>query len=127
MTTPQMRGSDRGSATVLMVAIIALVLVLALGLAALARSSHAQARAQGVADLAALAGARAQTDTGASPCPVAAAVVAEHGAHLRACTPESLTVLIEVSIAVESFPGRPARAHAAARAGPVGLPIPGEP
>ena len=83
--------SDRGSGTVLTLAVAGAVLVLAVGLALLVQAVAAHARAQSVADLSALAAARQlQRATFGVPgsvdaCTLAGEVAAHDGGRLSAC------------------------------------------
>ncbi|WP_369069647.1 Rv3654c family TadE-like protein [Kineococcus terrestris] len=120
-------GPDRGSGTVLVlalgcVALTALLLVLALGGAVVARH-----RAASAADLAALAAADVLLGrAGGEPCERAARVVTAHGAAapdaaapvLVACAPAADgSVLVRVAVPVSGPLGALGPARAAARAG----------
>ncbi|MGC0249219.1 Rv3654c family TadE-like protein [Pseudactinotalea sp. Z1748] len=104
-----------------MLGVVSVALVLALGLGALARSTHAQARAQGVADLAALAAAHEYARSGVPGCPVAARVAAWHQVQLTECRAVGPLVQVHVAVSLQPLPGWRTRAHAGARAGPVGI------
>ncbi|MGB2758265.1 MAG: Rv3654c family TadE-like protein [Acidimicrobiia bacterium] len=78
--------NERGSASVVLLAVVALALLVAVGIANLGLVSVGAQRAQRAADLAALAGAtRLSTDTPASACAIAEAFAQANGAHLLSC------------------------------------------
>lgn len=114
------RSGERGSATVLMLAVIVVALTLALAAAALARAAHARGTAQAAADLAAIAAATAaQRPVGGDPCAVAAHVAAQNGARLDRCAVlAGGDVELSTSVAVD-LGAFTATASAQARAGPV--------
>lgn len=66
--------NERGSATILMVAIIGAVMVICSAVLLVARLNTAVAWGSSIADLAALGGAHALNNLGTEPCPVAAEV-----------------------------------------------------
>lgn len=101
---------ERGSATVLVLGVVAVVLCLTVALAGLARAANLRGAAQAAADLAALAGAQSLV-AGGDPCAVAAEVARANGAELESCRPLP-GAHVEVST-------RKAEARARARAGPV--------
>lgn len=118
---------DRGSGTVLVLALAAVIVLVAGLLGLLAASFLAHARAQGAADLAALGAAErlqrqsvfteaADSPPGADgpPCALAGAVAEHNRARLVACRTEPAGI-VTVEVAVDS-PGGSARAQA--RAGP---------
>ncbi|GEL96824.1 Rv3654c family TadE-like protein [Cellulomonas terrae] len=108
-------GDDRGSGTVLLLALVAVVLVVAALLGLLGSAQLGRGRAQTAADLGALAGA-SQVLAGqpGDPCPVAAEVVRRNGARLSSCTHEGAGV-VTVRVVVRGAAGS---ATASARAGP---------
>lgn len=111
-----MRCDDRGSGTVLVLAIVVVATVLAMTLAGLGQVVVARARAQSAADLAALAAAshlRATSDAAAS-CVLADDVVARNSAVMSMCTDEG-TGVVGVTVTVSTVFGA---TSAAARAGP---------
>ena len=100
--TPPATG-ERGSATVVMVALVAAVLVLVGGLLTAAAVRGGVIRAQGAADAAALSGAAAVVGlVPGAPCARAAEVVAASRAVLAAC--ETAGGLVRVSVTVRSGP-----------------------
>jgi DNA topoisomerase-1 len=81
------RRSERGSVTVVTVAVLAVLLVFGLGLADLARVFVVAARAQAAADAAALAAAQSLAlPRGEDPSARAAEYATRNGASLRSCT-----------------------------------------
>lgn len=105
---------DRGSGTVLVLALVASALVLAGLLGLLASAQGARGRAQTAADLAALAGAHRALTGADGACAVAGQVAARNGARLDACR-QAPGAVVEV---VAGVPGVWGTATAAARAGP---------
>ncbi|MFC7404430.1 Rv3654c family TadE-like protein [Georgenia alba] len=114
---------QRGSGTVLGLALIALLLTATLVVVGLARAVHARGVAQTAADLGALAGATALHAGGAAePCAVAREVVSTNDAELVTCrvAGEDVEVGASVAVVAEGWPveGRELHARAEARAGP---------
>ena len=106
---------DRGSGTVLLLALVAVALVVAAMLGLLASAQLARGRAQSAADLGALAGAaRLLAGHAGDPCATAAQVVRRNHAALSSCTDEGAGV-VTVEVVVEGAAGS---ATASARAGP---------
>lgn len=110
---------DRGSATVLGAAVLAVAVVVGVLLAVVAGAVADRARARAAADLAALAAAHAvraglggevHQPPEAQPCAVARRTAIANGAHLAACTQ-----FRDGSVQVSAASGR---ATASARAGP---------
>ena len=119
MTGPVRPDRERGSATVLTLAVGCVALVAAMVLAGAAQAYAAGARAQGIADLAALAGA-AHAVRGEPGCAAARVVADRNGAQLLDCEPAPggfLRVRVRTTAAVVLLGG--GRADAEARAGPV--------
>lgn len=108
-------GSERGSATVLGVSIIAVSVLLVVVLAGLGGAQAARHRAQQAADLAALAAARSLTGGAVPACAAAAATAAAAGARLVDC--QVTWPMVDVAVSAPAPGG--GEAHAAARAGPV--------
>lgn len=110
--------SDEGSASVLMLAVAATLVVLAVALGLLAQATVGRARAQSVADLSAIAAARAAQRSsvvgvaGAEPCGLAAQVARHNGGTLTGCA-ESDGATVTVTATVPT-PVGPARATARA-------------
>ena len=108
------RSDDRGSGTVLLLALMAAVLVVAALLGLLATAQLARGRAQSAADLGALAGAAALRHGTGEACAVAGEVVRRNGARLSDCADDGSGV-VRVRVVVRAGVGD---ATAAARAGP---------
>ncbi|MGU3409994.1 Rv3654c family TadE-like protein [Microbacterium sp. M1A1_1b] len=101
MTTPDTR--DRGSATVVMVAVVAAVLVLSSSVLAAAAIRGAEVRAQGAADAAALSGAAALVGlVPGTPCSIAATVVVAAAESLASC--DTAGSVVRVAVTVRSGP-----------------------
>lgn len=112
---------DRGSMTVLMVAVIAGALVLAVLVGGLVRGITARGQAQAAADLGALAAGEVAAVGGGSACEVAQRVVQRNGAALAGCAVgDGGMVELATTVAVQPLPGWQETARATARAGPVG-------
>ncbi|NUU16080.1 flp pilus-assembly TadE/G-like family protein [Cellulomonas humilata] len=110
------RGDDRGSGTVLLLALVAVLLIVAGLLGLLASVQLARGRAQTAADLGVLAGAAQLLAAGTGdPCATAAQAVRRNGGMLAACTDDGRGVLT-VRVLVPTATGT---ASAWARAGPV--------
>jgi len=107
---------ERGSGTVLVVALIVVALVLAMTLAGLGQVAGARARAQTAADLAALAAAtrlRSTIDVSAG-CDMADQVATRNRADLATCVHEGMGVVgVTVTVGTPFGP-----TTASARAGP---------
>lgn len=110
---------DDGSATVLVLALVAVAGVLLLSLGLLAGSQAGRAAAQTAADLGALAAADAVASGRADPCAVAAIVAQRNNAQLSSCVIDSLGVVRVGAANPTRFAGRNVgTAKATARAGP---------
>jgi secretion/DNA translocation related TadE-like protein len=107
---------DRGSATVLAAAMVAVVLFVTAAGAYLGAAVVARHRAQATADLAALAGAARLPSGAAAACARATLVAREMRVDDAQCAVQGLDVVVTVEVAV-AFAGA---ARASARAGPVG-------
>lgn len=108
---------DRGSATVLVVVHAAVLLVLGVALAAVVAVVHQHRVAQAAADLAALAGARADAD-GADGCGQASSIARANGAQVASCSVAEGGVRITVRVQPPSWPPGLPDLSADARAGP---------
>lgn len=117
MTWPRLRSrrSDSGGATVLVVAMAGVLMFVTLGLATAGGLVTAQRRAQSAADLTALAAAAAMD---LDACAEALRVAAANAAALDSCAVDGADVLVTVSVAGPTMPGRDLRVSAEARAGP---------
>ena len=117
-TVRHQRG-ERGSGTVLMLAIGLVVLLCGLTVVLWAAISTAHHRASVAADLAALSAAQAM-QSGDDPCPVAKRIAVGHRAVVERCSTDGEDVTVVTGVAVElGSLGRPV-VRAQARAGPVG-------
>ncbi|KQS14399.1 hypothetical protein ASG04_00460 [Curtobacterium sp. Leaf183] len=94
---------DRGSATVVMVAVVAVVLALVSALVTAAAVRGGTVRAQGAADAGALSGAAALVGlVPGGPCAVADTAVTASGAVLASC--ETASGVVRVAVTVHSGP-----------------------
>ncbi|MCT1367954.1 Rv3654c family TadE-like protein [Kocuria massiliensis] len=113
---------DRGSGTVLAVAVVALIIGLAVGVAVVGQVAAAHHRARTAADLAALAAADAARGLlSGAPCDVGRKVVEENGARLvQCCSPQGRADVIDVRTHVDlpSWLRRLGPVAGVARAGP---------
>ncbi|MEN0128808.1 MAG: Rv3654c family TadE-like protein, partial [Brevundimonas sp.] len=108
------RERDRGSGTVLLLAVVGVLAVVAATIGLLAAAQSARGRAQSAADLAALAAASAWQDGWGDPCSIAAVAVRRNAARLASCEALPGGVVV-VGVSVWSPAGA---ATAEARAGP---------
>lgn len=110
---------DRGSATILALAIVLVAGFLATATTGLATAVLARHRAQAAADLGALAGADVLLGRAPGPaCEAAAQVVRANGAALRGCEVRGLDVLVSTLVRPPAPVGQLGAARARARAGP---------
>lgn len=115
---------DRGSASLLMVGVMAVVVVLASASLVVAGYLVGHHRARAAADLAAL-GAATTFQQGADGCAVARRTARHNGARMTRCDrvgdEVAFVVTVEVAVAVATpVPGLPTSIVARAHAGPVG-------
>jgi secretion/DNA translocation related TadE-like protein len=108
---------QRGSASLLVVALAGVVLLLGLAASFLTATAAAHRRAQAAADLAALAGATAR-QRGEDPCAAAATVATGNGAGLGGCRLDGADVVVSVMIDGPRHLGHGWRLRGEARAGP---------
>ncbi|OWL98914.1 hypothetical protein B7435_23620 [Mycolicibacterium peregrinum] len=116
---PNPESGERGSATLLAVAMIAVVIAFAAGGAYLGAAVTARHRAQAAADLAALGGAGAVVSGPVAACAQATQIAARLHSAVGACRIDGLDVVLEVSVPVRLGRWGVGPARAAARAGPV--------
>ncbi|WP_151083681.1 Rv3654c family TadE-like protein [Nocardioides cynanchi] len=109
--------SERGSATVLVLAFSAVLLLVGGALGVVAAMVHAHRVAQAGADLAALSAARALA-LGADPCRAAALVAAADGVRVTSCLVSGTTVTLTVTAPGPHWLGQTSDLTARARAGP---------
>lgn len=108
---------DRGAATVLVVACLALLLLVGAALGVVAAMVRDHRVAQSAADLAALAAAAA-LQRGEPPCPAAEVVAAANGAALGSCRPAGSEVTVTTVVTGPRWLGQTGDLTAQARAGP---------
>lgn len=123
MTMSRTVGSERGSATTLMVGVMGVVV--ALGSAALVIAGYAVGyhRARAAADLSALSGAAA-FQQGSEPCAQAALTAKQNGARVVRCSQvgDAVDFVVTVRVSVVAgtrIPRMPSTVAAEAHAGPV--------
>jgi secretion/DNA translocation related TadE-like protein len=113
------RRDERGSATLLAAAMIAVLVAASLGGVAVGSAVIARNRAQSVADLSALAAAGRLALGEDAACASAAAIAQRMDASIASCVVEDLDVVVNVNVAAELGRWGVGTAHAVARAGPV--------
>ena len=107
---------ERGSATVLALAIVSAVVALAAGFVSVLAATVASQSAANAADASAMAAADAVSGVvAADPCTLAAETAERNGARLRSCEIDGPVATVSVSVG-----GGALGATAAARAGPPG-------
>lgn len=115
-------GEDRGSATLMAVAFIAVIVSLTVGAGQYAAVVIARHRAQAAADLAALAAAGALPGGRAVACARAGEIVSAMRASLAQCRTDDLDAVVTVNVPVAlrvPWLGSAGPAQSSARAGPV--------
>jgi secretion/DNA translocation related TadE-like protein len=112
------RRTDRGSASVMVLALAGVLLLLGAALGVVAAMVAAHRTAQAAADLAALAGARTLAD-GGDPCAAAGAIATANGAAVTGCAVEGRDVRVQVLVTGPRWLGQEGDLAAEARAGPV--------
>ena len=112
-----MRGGERGSATVMVVAFAGVLLLVGSALGVVATMVHRHRLAQSAADLAALAGAVDVRD-GGNGCSTASRVAGDNHAVMVACRVTGREVLVAVRVRGPRWLGQPHDLGAEARAGP---------
>jgi secretion/DNA translocation related TadE-like protein len=114
------RASERGSATLVAVAMMAVLMAMTLGGSIVGSAVIARHRAQSAADLAALAAAGRIGSGQRSACAWATSVAAANHSTVSACTVAELDVIVSVEVAVPFGRLGVGPVRAAARAGPSG-------
>ena len=114
------RASERGSASILVLAIGLLLVAAGAAGAAVGAARVARHQARTAADLGALAGAIHVIEGRAVACAAAERLVIANGAAIVSCEVRDLDLVVRVEVDV---PGLPGPARAAARAGPVSTPV----
>lgn len=112
------RRRERGSATLLALAMIGVLVLVGAALGVVAAMIYAHRLAQSAADLTALAGAEAGA-RGRDPCARAAALAVANDAALDSCTVQGRDVRVQVTVAGPHWLGQHHDLSAQARAGPV--------
>ena len=110
---------ERGSATLMVLAVTGLLMFVGLGLSGVAAIVLTQRSAQAAADLAALAGASAAV-AGTDPCDAAAAIAEANAATLAHCRIAGQVVTVAVTADGPQLTDRRYDVTAEARAGPAG-------
>jgi secretion/DNA translocation related TadE-like protein len=110
--------SQRGSGTVLVLAVVVLLVTITVAVSVLAGVLAARHRAGRAADLAALSGAASLWTSAATVCRSAAAVAAANGARLVGCTVAGDAVLVRVAVTPDGWGRRVGPVQRSARAGP---------
>lgn len=112
--------SDRGAATVLVLALAVVLTGCAVVLASLGAVAVARHRAAAVADLAALAAADHSLEGPAAACAAAARVAAASGAEIGACVLQGQVAQVVARVRPSGRLGLLGSAAARSRAGPTG-------
>jgi secretion/DNA translocation related TadE-like protein len=112
-------GSDRGAASILLLAVGLFLVAAGLAGAAVGSARLGRQRAGTAADLGALAGAARAVYGEADACAQAARLVAANGGRLSGCTVAGLEIVVRAQVEVRPLPRLARRAEAVARAGPV--------
>ena len=108
---------ERGAASLLVVACLALLLLVGAALGVVAAMVRAHRSAQSAADLAALAAAEAH-QRGSPACEAATTIATANAAELTACTVEGQDVHVTVLVTGPRWLGQQGDLVAEARAGP---------
>lgn len=111
------RAGERGTASLLVVALTGVVLLVGLAAAFLTATAAAHRRAQAAADLAALAGATAH-QRGDDACGRASAIAGRNGSVLTGCHLDQEDVVVRVVVAGPELFGHSRGLAGRARAGP---------
>lgn len=117
-----MRPSDRGSASVWLLAVGLVITVVALAGAALGAAQVTTHRAQTAADMGALAGAARAAHGRSAACARAAELAAANGGRLARCDLAGLELTVTVAVDRPAVLGPGPAVRASARAGPVRAP-----
>jgi secretion/DNA translocation related TadE-like protein len=108
---------QRGAASLLVVALLAVLLLVGAALGVVAAMVWAHRTAQSAADLSALAGA-ADLQRGEDACAAASRIAGANHASLASCLVHGEEVVVEVTVAGPRWLGQEADLSARARAGP---------
>jgi secretion/DNA translocation related TadE-like protein len=112
-----MSRDQRGAASLMAVAMLAVLLLLGAALGVVAAMVRAHRVAQSAADLAALAGATGLQE-GGEACPAAARIADANQAAVTSCLVQGEEVVVEVSVDGPRWLGQQGDLSAQARAGP---------
>ena len=112
-----MSRDQRGAASLLVVALLAVLLLLGAALGVVAATVRAHRIAQSAADLSALAGATDLQD-GEDACAAVSRIASANDAGLASCVVQGEEVVVEVTVAGPRWLGQHAQLSARARAGP---------
>ena len=112
-----MSRSQRGAASVLVVALLSVLLLVGAALGVVSAMVSAHRIAQSAADLSALAGAAGLQD-GEDACAAASRIAGANDARLSSCVVQGEEVVVEVTVAGPRWLGQDADLSARARAGP---------
>ena len=112
-----MSPDQRGSASMLAVALLSVLLLVGAALGGVAAIVWAHRTAQSAADLSALAGAT-DLQEGADACGTAARIAGVNHARLTSCVVQGEEVVVEVTVTGPRWLGQEADLSARARAGP---------
>ncbi|WP_230417078.1 Rv3654c family TadE-like protein [Micromonospora tarapacensis] len=115
---PRVVGSDRGGATICLLAVGLLFVVAGLFGAGVGAARMARQQARVAADFGALAGAGQALHDEPVACARAAELVAANGGRLVWCRLDGLDVLVSAEVIVDPLPGMTRTAKATSRAGP---------
>lgn len=116
---PRGQPTDRGGATIVLLATGLVFVLVGIFGAAVGAARMARQQARTAADFAALAGARRSLSGFTEACERAADLARANGAVLADCRLDGLDVLVTAEVTVVPLPGLSRTARATSRAGPV--------
>ncbi|GAA0524341.1 flp pilus-assembly TadE/G-like family protein [Paractinoplanes ferrugineus] len=114
---------DRGAATVFVLAVGLALVAAGLAVASIGTARVGRHQAHSAADLGALAGAQEAIYGEPAACTRAAQFVTANGGDMTFCVVDGLEIVVRAEVTVRPMPGMTRHAEAAARAGPVYIPI----
>lgn len=118
MTRRSATAEERGSASLLVIALLGLLMFLGAAMSFVAGVVADHRAAQSAADLSALAGAQA-LQRGQDPCAAANRIAAANGASVRSCDVSGEEVVVDVTVEARSYAGYSPEVTGRARAGPI--------
>lgn len=118
MTRRSATAGERGSASLLVIALLGLLMILGAAMSFVAGVVADHRAAQSAADLSALAGAQA-LQRGQDPCAAANRIAAANGASVRSCDVSGEEVVVDVTVEARSYAGYSPEVTGRARAGPI--------